>query len=261
MNRHFSLVCLMILFNISIQAQTNNSNQPVVNPSEVVKSVMNWVTYESDHLIWSEDYVSLDTSFKVMERLHFLAQLTTGRFLPLKIKTENGIPCYQLHRLDQFVDQDIANAIRYSAEVLLRYSKMEGMELPDFNFVDLDKNIYNNETTKDKVVVINSWYINCGPCVKEMPDLNQIVKKYKKRKDVLFLALAFDPEIDIRKFLTKTTFDYKIVPEKRNYLMNVLTISGYPTQLVINRQGKIVKIIESNKLSELINVLDAELNK
>jgi len=233
----------------------------VVNPSEVVKGMMNWLTYQRDHLIWSEDYVSLDTSFKVMPRLQFLEHLTTGRFLPLKIKTDNGTPCYQLHSLDQFVDQEIVAAIQYSAEILLRYAKMEGMELPDFNFVDLDKNIYNNETARDKVVVLNCWFVNCGPCVKEMPDLNQLVKKFKKRKDVIFLALAFDHEKDIRNFLTKNTFDYKIVPEKKDYLMNVLKISGYPTQLVINRQGKIVKVIESSKLSELVNILNAELNK
>ena len=71
---------------MSLLAQATNDRQPVVDPSEIVKGMMNWLTYQRDYLIWSEDYIALDTSFNAMSRLQFLEQLTTGRFLPLKIK-------------------------------------------------------------------------------------------------------------------------------------------------------------------------------
>ena len=222
---------------------------------------MNYLVYQRDHLIWSEDYLALDTSFNVMSKVQFLEQLTTGRFLPLKIKTDDGSFSYQLYRLEKSVDKDIVSTIRYSAQTLLHYTKMEGIPIPDFNFVDLDNKIYNYETAKDKIVILNCWFVNCKPCVEEMPGLNQIVKQFKNRKDIIFLALALDPVDDIRNFLKNNIFNYKIIPNKEDYLKNVLKIAGYPTQVVINRRGEVVKVIESSKLEELKKVINRELNR
>ena len=260
MKRCFFVLFVFFTLSSFSQSATTNDIRPVVDPSEIVKDIMSWLYYQRDHLAWSTDYVTLDTSLHAISKSEFLECLTTGRYLPLKIKTSDAL-CYQLYELGKSVDKDIVVAIKNMAKNELHYYKMEGLPLPDFNFIDLDSNVYNKETIKNKIVVLNCWFVRCIPCVAEMPSLNQLVKQFEKRKDILFVALALDPADDIRKFLNKNIFKYAIVSDKEDYLSNKLKIIGYPTQLIINRQGVIVKVLESNKISELIDVLTKEIKK
>ena len=44
--------------------------------------------------------------------------------------------------------------------------------------------------------MVNFWYINCGPCIIEMPVLNQLVEDYKE-SDINFLSFSFDKKEDL----------------------------------------------------------------
>lgn len=252
---------LFLFLSLSSYSQSAKDKLTVVDPSEIIKDLMSWLYYERDYLVWSADYIALDTSLQIISKNEFLERLTTGRYLPLKIRTEGASLCYQLYELKKPVDNDIVATIKNIAQKQLQYYKMEGLILPDFNFVDLENNLYNIESTKDKIILLNCWFVECQPCVAEIPSLNQLVKQFGKRKDILFVALTINSEAVIRKFLTENTFKYAIVPDKEDYLKNKLKIIGYPTHLIINRRGAIVKVIESNKISDLREVLIKELER
>jgi cytochrome oxidase Cu insertion factor (SCO1/SenC/PrrC family) len=162
--------------------------------------------------------------------------------------------------MDNNVNNDIRETIKNKAQMTYRYLQFEGSSLPGFNFVDLNGNVYNAETTKGKVVILNCWFIHCRACNEEMPELNKIVEQVQNRKDIVFIGLAFDKADLLKQVLTKKEFRYAIIPEKENYLMNELGIVYYPTHIIVNREGKIVKVIEGS-VNELINVLNKELNK
>ena len=53
-----------------------------------------------------------------------------------------------------------------------------------FAAVDMNGNSYSLGILKGKVVVINFWFVECKPCVIEMPELNEIVEKYKSEEVV-----------------------------------------------------------------------------
>lgn len=82
--------------------------------------------------------------------------------------------------------------LKYKAEREYKNYQMEGKELPDFNFTDLDGTVYDKETTAGKIVVLKCWFIGCVPCVEEMPALNKLVNQYRNQKDIVFVSLAFD---------------------------------------------------------------------
>ena len=69
-----------------------------------------------------------------------------------------------------------------------------------FNFTDLNGKVYNSETTKGKVVVLNCWFIHCQAYNEEMPELNKIVQQTRNRKDIVFLGLAFDYTDSLKNF-------------------------------------------------------------
>jgi peroxiredoxin len=255
------LLSAALIFQLFACSSTSNSNQPVVSPSAISKDMMSWLYYERDYMQWSADFKAFDTSSQQMERSEFLHRLTTGNYLPVKITTSDSSLCYKLYRMESNVDKDISEAIKNKAQMVYRYLQFEGSSLPDFNFVDLNGKVYNHEATKGKIIVLNCWFIHCQACNEEMPELNKIVKQLENRKDIVFIGLAFDKADSLRKFLAKKEFKYATVPEKENYVRNELGIVYYPTHIIVDRQGKIARLIEGTSVNEVINALNKELSK
>ena len=106
-----------------------------------------------------------------------------------------------------------------------------------FTATDLEGNHYTQEELKGKIVVLNFWFVQCKPCVMEMLELNELVEKYRD-EDVVFLAFALNGEQELRAFLRKKAFDYRIVPDSRDVAEQYF-IAGFPTHLVINQAGEV----------------------
>lgn len=87
---------------------------------------------------------------------------------------------------------------------------MIGKTALPFSVTDINGNNYSLESLKGKVIVINFWFVECKPCVMEMPELNKLVEKYKN-KEVVFLGFAMNEKDKIEKFLKTTTYKYNIV--------------------------------------------------
>ncbi len=108
--------------------------------------------------------------------------------------------------------------------------------LPELEFTDLKGNFYNLAALKGKVVVLNFWFINCKPCVKEIPELNEIVEHFKGQKEVVFLAFAKDNPEKLAAFLSKKPYQYKIIPNSKPFFQQ-LGIDSFPTHIIIDQES------------------------
>lgn len=131
-----------------------------------------------------------------------------------------------------------------------------------FHFTDIKGNMLSSEDLTGKIMVFNFWSITCGPCIKEMPQLNELVEKMKGR-DVVFIAPAFYSPKDylIEKFLPKHPFAYNIVeitnPDDYN-------IFGFPTHIVTDKNQNIIYKAASgspDNIKELNNAIEKALSK
>lgn len=113
-----------------------------------------------------------------------------------------------------------------------------GTIAPSFSVVDLKGNKYDSDQLKGSVVVLNFWFIACPPCIREIPDLNDLVQKYKD-DDVVFIALARDSKSKLTKFLAKNNFDYNIVARSK-WMSRKFNTHGWPTNIIIDSNGEIV---------------------
>ena len=93
---------------------------------------------------------------------------------------------------------------------------------------------------KGKMLVINFWYINCGPCIAEMPYLNDLVDKYSN-EDIQFLALSFDSKTDIKNFLQRTEFKYEQAAITRAFMYDFTPVS--PGHFIVDEEGIIRDIL------------------
>ena len=113
----------------------------------------------------------------------------------------------------------------------------EGTVAPVFEAPVIGGKTLNTESLKGKVLVLNFWFIGCPGCVSEMPKLNELAARYGSNADIEFVAISPNTEQELRDFLTRERFDYKMVGQARS-IINLFAFKGFPRNIVIGRDGK-----------------------
>ena len=103
-----------------------------------------------------------------------------------------------------------------------------------------------NEELKGKILVINVWATWCGPCIKEIPELN-ILKEEFKSDQIRFMA--FNENDSINEFAImekrKIEFNYELYFGEGELINRLYGYKiekgnlGIPLNIVINEEGKI----------------------
>lgn len=240
------IICLFALFLSSCQSHTPSYVGPIKDPKIILSSFNVFWSYWYRDVRLSEDFIPLNENDSLVSKDSFLKKVSSGDYLPLKLKSNDSSSYYKLYKIKIPVDSSITEEIKIFGKQYDQFYQMEGKPLPGFNLVDINGNIYNKETCKGKIVVLNFWFIGCTACRNEMPALNKLVYSYKNRKDIVFVSIAPDHPEQLKKFLEKTPFTYAAVSDK-NKLTEKLNIQSFPTQMIINRKGEIAKVPEDDQ--------------
>ncbi len=151
--------------------------------------------------------------------------------------------------------EEIASTLEKRA-LKQQQKKEKEQPLIPFEVTDLLGNKYNLETLKGKVVAINFWFIACAPCRKEIPELNELVHKYKDQ-EVVFLGFAEDDAASLNAFLKKKEFIYQQIPDSKKYAAES-KVKSFPTHLIIDQNGKVVFNV-SGYSATTVKSLDREI--
>ncbi|MFI5056996.1 MAG: TlpA disulfide reductase family protein [Candidatus Acidiferrales bacterium] len=122
---------------------------------------------------------------------------------------------------------------------------------PDFTLKDLDGKDVSLSQYKGKVVLVNFWATWCDPCYIEIPWLIEMQQKYAaKGFTILGVALDEEGKSVVAPWVAKERFDVGGQKLPMNYpilLGNDAVgdkfggLLGYPTSILISRDGKIIK--------------------
>lgn len=131
---------------------------------------------------------------------------------------------------------------------------------PSFKGITLDGKTIDFADLRGKVVVLNLWFVNCPNCIEEIKLLNNLVDSYKDNKDVVFIGLATNNKADLEKFLKKNPFKYQIIPNAGQFMLfkygeakkNGEYYLGYPTHVVVDKEGRIALKMEGIKGVEAV---------
>lgn len=124
-------------------------------------------------------------------------------------------------------------------------------KLAAFDFTLTDQ--YGNEHTlsdyKGKVVFLNFWATWCGPCQREMPDIEALYKEYgENSEDVVFLGVAnpksenYPQNSDVEKdeilqFLEDNSYTFPVVFDETGKIFGEYAIQAFPTTFLIDKEG------------------------
>lgn len=219
---------------------TKAQNPVSLTPAQVsatTKDYATWYRYVYNNAPLARQFKPLDTAGRPLTRKAFLQQLLTGKMLAFS----NGQERQPVYRLYPYAGKDIqlrTVSQRLAQDALYQVDRV-GQSLPAFHFEDLQGKIYTPATTRGKVLVLKCWFIHCSGCVKEFPEVNALATKYQGNKNVLFISLAYDKASALRKFLQRKPLQYAVVPNMADYMEKRLKVNGYPTHVIIGRDGQI----------------------
>ncbi len=132
-----------------------------------------------------------------------------------------------------------------------------------FVLKDLNAKTISSNDLSGKIIVVNIWALWCSPCVREMPELQELYKKYQNDKDVVILTIDDnnDEPAKLKQFTASKKLEFPVL-RGENYL-EANNINAFPTTWFIDRQGKIIytQIGGSDKLLEEFGWRIEELKK
>jgi cytochrome c biogenesis protein CcmG/thiol:disulfide interchange protein DsbE len=122
---------------------------------------------------------------------------------------------------------------------------------PDFTLKDLDGKDVSLSQYRGQVVLINFWATWCDPCYVEIPWLIEMQQKYAgKGFTILGVALDEEGKSVVAPWVAKERFNVggQKVPMNYPILLGDDAVGdkfggllGYPTSILISRDGKIIK--------------------
>jgi thiol-disulfide isomerase/thioredoxin len=71
-----------------------------------------------------------------------------------------------------------------------------GDTIPDFVLTTTLDSIVSFREYGDHILYINFWATWCGPCIKNMPELNKLIDRYQGNPGITFLNICLDSERD-----------------------------------------------------------------
>ncbi len=204
-----------------------------------------WWFYHHQNIVFDLDFIPVDQNGDEIKKKEFFSLIKSGLYLIEKKPSVNEVNRYQLVKTDHNIDKSIKTALKFMGLDALNNLKQEGQPFPQFSFTDINGQKYSNESVKGKTVIMKCWLIACAPCVREFPELNELVEIYKDREDLIFLSLAKDDDPELIKFLQKKPFLYEVVGNQSDFMNDELAIREFPIHFMINKDGIIERVFQS----------------
>ena len=115
----------------------------------------------------------------------------------------------------------------------------------DFTLFDTEGNPFSLSSLRGKWVVLDFWATWCGPCIASMPHLKEYYQKYAGKFEVVGIVSQSE-EATWVKMVKEMELPWINVINPQNStkekdLTNVYGIKGFPTYIILDKEGKIHK--------------------
>ncbi|MEA2465364.1 MAG: hypothetical protein QOJ98_3111 [Acidobacteriota bacterium] len=109
---------------------------------------------------------------------------------------------------------------------------------PDFKLKTLDGREVSLASLKGKTAVVNFWGVWCGWCVRELPEYQQLSKKYANDPSVAILTINNDSDVaNVRKWMAEQKYDFTVLLD--NGVVRKSNVEAFPTTWFLDRKGRI----------------------
>jgi len=119
-------------------------------------------------------------------------------------------------------------------------------------FRDVDGNGITLQYLHSKPLIVNYWATWCGPCIKEIPELNELSKQHAAELNLI--GVNYDqPEADEQKRqVEKMKIEFPVLSSEPSVLLGVSIPEVLPTTYVFAPGGKLVATLVGPQTKETL---------
>ncbi len=119
-----------------------------------------------------------------------------------------------------------------------------GEQSPDFQFADKNGKIFSLKDFRGQYVFIDIWATHCLPCKEEIPYLEKIQEKLKK-KNIAFIGIAtdWDKKEWIQFIEEKALKETQLILDRQWIsFMHSYDVATIPRYILLDKEGKIINL-------------------
>jgi thiol-disulfide isomerase/thioredoxin len=139
-----------------------------------------------------------------------------------------------------------------------------GDTIPEFFLSDGFDNLVSIRAFQDKILYVNFWATWCGPCINNMPALNNLISQYGSHQEIQFVNICVESEkvkwlASIKKYKLS---GINLIAEGNwnSKLRSYFNIEGIPHYAIIGR-GNMLYENATDKAPEVEEEIEALLSR
>lgn len=195
-----------------------------------------------------------------------MKKLSLSLLIATSVLTLTACVATRFERSDTSSSEKIKKEVKESSSA----SSTKAELAPELTVKDETGEVIKLSDYKGKKVYINVWATWCGPCRREMPELEKVYQNHKGEEDLVFLSVTSpndaefenrQPQDEDKDYILETADElgvtYPVLFDYQDSLTNY-NIRAIPTHIFINSDGTLAQQIPGATTAEYI---EAELEK
>jgi len=141
----------------------------------------------------------------------------------------------------------------------------KGQTAPDITVTTIDGKAFKLSEMKGKVVLVNFFATWCGPCMKELPELEKQLWPRFKDKNFTMVSIGRQHSItEMKKFQAEKSFSFPIAADPDRVAYAKYAEKYIPRNYIIDKEGKIIfqaKGFSQKELDEMMKIIDKAIKE
>ncbi len=172
------------------------------------------------------------------EVLKFSSELTMARY-------NLGVTLIRLNRLEEGLEElrayvskaDDEDTAERARRIIGNPRRVIENFAPDFSLLTSDGEYISSEELRGKVLLLDFWGAWCPPCLRQIPFLRQLAKKYGNESFALISVDVNDDEAKWREHITKNKMNWTHARDANAKIQRAFQVNVFPSYFVIDHEG------------------------
>ncbi len=134
-----------------------------------------------------------------------------------------------------------------------------GTKLKAFDLKTVDGKATTNKSLRGRVALVNFWGTWCKPCLKELPEFDQLYRRYRKHGMTLVAIATDDDPAPVKEFIDKRKLAAKVLIGAEDYAGQYGS-PKFPFSFVVDDKG-VIRASYRGYRPECLGKLEADLRK
>ena len=132
-----------------------------------------------------------------------------------------------------------------------------GKSAPSFQLTDIAGNSVSLSDFQGRPVLLNFWATWCGPCLFEMPYIQEVYDEWAERGLVILAINIGESPSRVENFMHYFNFSFPVLMDMKKNVTAKYNVIGYPTTYFIDGDGIIrdIKIGPFRSVAEIEDIL------